>query len=108
MLKENVMKKLVINKESLGNYKSLLIVLENCESYEIDIKDILDVECEAELVGKEGKTYRTENGFIKISAQASKTKENFALKEGKVNNELYYQLKERLQMCSGVDMVLFS
>ena len=65
------MEKIVIDKGVLKEYKSLLVVLENCDVYEIDVEDILDVSCEAELIDKKNCEYRTSDGFIKISARAS-------------------------------------
>lgn len=43
---------IVIDKEFLKGYKSLLVGLENCDAYEIDIDDIQDVYCKAKLIGK--------------------------------------------------------
>lgn len=102
------MNKMLINKELLSEYKELLIVLENCDVYEIPVDDILDVFCEAEAINN-GKLYRTTDGFIKISAKASQTMESFDLKNHKTNEDSYYTLKERLEMCDGgADMTSFA
>ncbi len=46
------MEKIIINKEFLKEYKSLLIALENCDVYEISSEDISDIYCEVELIDK--------------------------------------------------------
>lgn len=103
------MKTIVMDKEFLKGYKSLLIVLENCDVYEIFIEDIVDVHCEATLISKQNKEYRTGDGFIKIAASAKDTVESFVAKNEKIGGEWDYRLRKRLEMCNGgVDMTSFS
>ena len=103
------MEKLIIDKSCLNEYKSLLVVLENCDAYEIDTKDILDIYCEAEPIDKKKDEYRTKDGFIKIAAKASNTIECFVLKSNEIGTEFDHRLKERLEMCgSCADMTSFS
>ena len=103
------MEKIIIDKEFLKGYKSLLVVLENCDVYEIATEDILDIYCEIELIGKKKNEYRTGDGFIKISASASQTVESLVLKDDEIGTEWDHRLKERLEMLGGgVDMTSFS
>lgn len=103
------MEKIIIDKEFLKGYKSLLVVLENCDVYEIATEDILDIYCEIELIGKKKNEYRTGDGFIKISASASQTVESLVLKDDEVGTEWDHRLKERLEMLGGgADMTSFS
>ncbi len=103
------MKKILVNKKFLSNYKTLSIVLENCDLYEIDAKDVLDIFCEAKLISEKGKKYETIDGFIKISANASQTKEYSVLKYPETRTDWDYSLKERLKMLDGgADMTSFS
>ncbi|MBO7177673.1 MAG: hypothetical protein J6V69_01075, partial [Clostridia bacterium] len=97
------MEKMIINKELLSDCSALLIALENCDVYEIDATDVIDLYCEVEQIGKSEREYRAKDGFIKISANASQNKERSG-----VSTELDCPLKERLAMCGGVDMTLFS
>lgn len=103
------MKKILINKELLANYKTLSVVLENCEVYEIDVKDVLDIFCEAKLISETGKKYYTADGFIKISSNASQTKESYVLRYPEIHAGMDYSLKERLKRLDGcADMTSFS
>lgn len=104
------MEKILVNKELLSNYKSLLIVLENCDVYEIAVDDIIDIFCVAEPIDKDGKLYRSKDGFIKIAARASQTIERSISKDHKIiGTKLDCRLKERLEMLhGGVDMTSFS
>ena len=103
------MEKIVIDKGVLKEYKSLLVVLENCDVYEIDVEDILDVYCVAELIDKKKCEYRTDDGFIKISARASQAVECSVLRDQEIGTEWDHRLKERLEMCGGcADMTSFS
>ena len=103
------MEKIVVDKELLKEYKSLLVVLENCDVYEIDVEDILDIYCVAELIDKKKCEYRTDDGFIKIAAKASNTIECSVLKDNEIGTEWDHRLKERLEMCGGcADMTSFS
>lgn len=103
------MEKIVVDKELLKEYKALLVVLENCDVYEIDVEDILDVYCVAELIDKKNCEYRTDDGFIKIAAKASNTIECSVLKDNEIGTEWDHRLKERLEMCgSCADMTSFS
>ena len=103
------MGKIVIDKGILKEYNSLLVVLENCDAYEIDIEDILDVYCVAELIGKKNGEYRTSDGFIKISARASQTVEFSVSRNDAIGTEWDHRFKERLEMLNGAaDMISFS
>ena len=103
------MEKMIINKELLNNYKTFLIVLENCDVYEIGVDNILDVYCEAELIDKNKNEYRTTDGFIKISANAMQTVKSYVAREGEMNTEYDIRLKERLEICGNcADMTVFS
>ena len=103
------MKTIVINKDFLKDYKTLLIGLENCDVYEISVTDILDIYCEATLMSKKGKLYRTDDGFIKIAASASATVESWVLRENEMGTEWDHRLRERLEMCGGcADVTSFS
>lgn len=95
------MKKMIINKELLNNYKTFLIGFENCDVYEIGVEDILDVYCEAELIDDKNNVYRTNDGFIKIANRASKTVECLFLENKETGTNWDYRLKERLEMCRG-------
>ena len=50
--RDKIMQKIMIDKEFLKEYETLLIVLENCDVYEINVTDILDIYCEATLINK--------------------------------------------------------
>lgn len=99
----------IINKSWLKNYKSLSIGLENCDSYSIDIDDVLDLYCET-IQNKEDKnTYHANNGFIKLSANALQASEHFYMLYDRIDSKCSSRLKERLEMCgSAADMVYFS
>ena len=103
------MEKIVIDKGALKEYNSLLVVLENCDVYEIDVEDILDIYCVAEPIGKKNGEYRTSDGFIKISAKASQTVECSVLRNDAIGTECDHRFKERLEMLNGAaDMTSFS
>ena len=103
------MEKIIIDKKFLKDCKTLLIVLENCDAYEISVMDILDIYCEVTLMGKKGKLYRTDDGFIKIAARASETVESWVLREKEMGTEWDHRLRERLEMCGGcADVTSFS
>ena len=102
-------KKIVVDKEYLKGFKSILIVLENCDVYEICMKDILDVYCEAALISKQEDKYRAEDGFIKIAACAKDSVELLVKKNKQLGTEWDYRLRKRLEMCNGgADMTSFS
>jgi len=103
------MEKIVIDKGALKDYNSLLVVLANCDAYEIDVEDILDVDCVAELVDEKNGKYRTSDGFIKISARASQTVERSVVRDDEIGTEWDLRFKERLEMLDGAaDMTSFS
>lgn len=103
------MKKIIVNKELLRCYKTLLVVLENCDVYEIAVDDVLDIYCVAKQIGEQKNKYRTNDGFIKIAARASQTIECLVSRNHEIGTELDYRLKERLEMCGGgADMTSFS
>ena len=103
------MEKIVIDKGTLKEYNSLLVVLENCDAYEIDVEDVLDVYCVAEPIIKKNGEYRTSDGFIKISARASQTVECSALHNDEMRTERKWRFIERLETLDGAaDMTSFS
>lgn len=102
------MKTIVINKDFLKDYKTLLIGLENCDVYEINVTDILDVYCEATLINEKTDEYLTDDGFIKISIKAAETVESGGYYDNELRTEWDHKLKERLEMCGGcADMTSF-
>ena len=103
------MKKMIINKEALSDYKTLSLALENCDVYEIPVEDILDIYCIAEPTEEERNEYQTKGGFIKIAASASQTIECTISSNHEIGTEFDHRLKERLEMCGGcADMTSFS
>lgn len=102
------MKTIVIDKEFLKGYQTLLIGLENCDVYEISVEDIIDIYCEVTLINEKKNEYRTDDGFIKISKKASNTIESSVLRDNETGTKWDHRLKERLKMCGGVDMTSFS
>ncbi len=75
--------------------------------YKIDVNDVLDIFCEAKLISEKGKEYHTADGFIKISSNASQTKEDSVLRYPGTDEG--YTLKERLKMLDGgADVTSFS
>ena len=100
---------MLVDKELLKYYKTLLVVLENCDVYEIAVDDILDIYCEAKPIGKKKNEYSTNDGFIKIAASASQTIECTISRNHEIGTEWDHRLKERLEMCGGcADMTSFS
>lgn len=100
---------MLVDKELLKHYKSLLVVLENCDVYEIAVEDILDIYCEAKPIGKMKNAYSTNDGFIKIAASASQTIECTISSNHQIGAEWDRRLKERLEICGGgADMTSFS
>ena len=102
------MEKIVVNKEFLKEFDSILIALENCDVYKVGIENILDVYCELAPIGKNGSNYRTEDGFIKISQKASQTAEENTISDNMIGTDWDQRLLDRLKMCDGVDMISFS
>ena len=103
------MEKILVNRELLRRYKTLLVVLENCDAYEIDVDDVLDIYCVAKQIGKQKNEYRTNDGYIKIAARASQTIECFVSRNHEIGTEWDHRLQERLEMCGGgADMTSFS
>ena len=101
--------KIIIDRNEIKKYKSLLIVLENCDVYEIAVEDVLDIYCEAVLNSEKGEFYRAYDGFIKISSRASQTVESWVLRGNEIGRKWDIRLKARLKMCKGAaDMVSFS
>ena len=100
--------KIIIDKEYLKEFESVLIVLENCDVYKISIEDIIDIYCEVTLINEKKNEYRTDDGFIKISKKASNTVESSVLRDNETGTKWDHRLKERLEMCGGVDMTSFS
>ena len=103
------MEKLIINKEFLQGYETLSIGLENCDVYELDVADILDISCVATAKAVKSKEYCTQDGFIKISARAAQAVEVSVLRENTLETEWDQRLRERLELCDGAaDMTSFS
>lgn len=95
------MQNLHIHKNFLQSYQTISVVLENCDVYELDTADILDIACVAEPVPRKRNTYRTDGGFIKIASRAKDLAEARTLRFGEWNTKWDYRLKERLEMCDG-------
>lgn len=103
------MNKLVINKDFLSKSKNIIIGFENCDAYIIEAKDVLDIYCKATQIGKT-QLYRTDDGYIKISSNASQNKE-VSLEHNRNLDGTGYDIRfeQRLRYCgSGVDMTSFS
>lgn len=100
--------KKTVDKQFLKQYKTLCIMLENLEWYEIDVEDILDIYCEIESIGKQKNQFRTNDGFIKISANAAQLEEYSVLQNPRTSKISTYRLQKRLELCGGVDMTYFS
>ncbi|MBQ8196955.1 MAG: hypothetical protein IJZ73_02730 [Clostridia bacterium] len=102
------MKKIIVNKEFLSGYKTISIVLENLDAYEIDVNDILDIYCVANQRGKNEKNYYTSDGFIKISARAKDTIDSSIFENNEIEKDVDNRLKNRLELLGGcVDMTQF-
>lgn len=102
------MERLVINNDLLSKSKALIIGFENCDAYEIDAKEVLDIYCETTSIGGT-KSYRTNDGFIKISSSASKTTESFAAHTDSTETAWNACLIDRLRWCRGAaDITSFS
>ena len=103
------MENIHVNKELLRSYETLLVVLENCDIYEIAVEDILDIYCVAKPIGKKKNQYYTNDGFVKIVARASQTIEYLVSRNHEIGTQWDYRLKERLEMCGiCADMTSFS
>ena len=106
--------RVIINKDSLKNYKKLSIGLENCENFNIDIADVLDISCEASTWkngDNYGDCYHTTDGYIIISNRAKDILSDFAYTKDsgyipQDYDENEYRLCKRMAMCD--DMCLFS
>lgn len=61
---------LIINKQYLSGFDKICIGLENCESFEVDAKQVVDVCCNATLCNNDG-DYIIDDGFIKICPQGA-------------------------------------
>ena len=96
------MKKILVNKEMLSGYKSVMIGFENCDTYEVAVEDILVLYCEAELIDGKRNEYYTNDGFIKISEKASQTAERYVLQNNENGSYCGKRLKDRLRTCSDV------
>lgn len=103
------MQKIVIDKNFIKKYESVTVMLENCECYKISTNDIIDVYCESELIDKHNREYRTNDGFLKIAARTSQTKECFLLHNSLSGPQRGQGLRARLEACGGgADMTSFS
>jgi len=94
------MQKLVVNKQMLADFDYLLLVLENCDCYQVAVADILDIYCVAEK-STANSIYRATEGFVKISHRASQTKECLVIANDLVGTETDIPLCERFEMCDG-------
>lgn len=108
--------KIIVNKDSLRNYRKLSLGLENCENFDIDISDILDISCEITKNRRSEKDwydsiYHTTDGYILISSRAKDTLSDFAYskKDGYIPSdydENEHKLCHSMSMCD--DMCSFS
>lgn len=103
------MNKLVINKDFLSKSKNIIIGFENCDAYIIESKDVLDIYCKAMQIEKT-QLYRTDDGYIKISSNASQNKEvSLEHNQNLDGTECDICFEQRLCCCgSGVDITSFS
>lgn len=101
---------IILNKESLKKYKKLSLGLENCENFNIDIADVLDISCEAyRYVGssKNDDCYHTADGYIRISSKAKDILSDFAKNIDVDDDEIEdCKLYKRMAVCN--DMCGFS
>lgn len=96
------------NREMDKNFQYLTIVLENCDCYEIDAKNIVNLRYRAVPLGREN-TYKALDGVIVISANAKDTIENWVKQSDAIGTDLDIRLKDRLTYCSsGVDVTGFT
>lgn len=112
---------IVLNKDSLKDYKRILIGLENLDDFDIDIADVLDISCEAYRylgdIRYDGQ-YHTDDGYIRLSERArhiysddyyayvkddDRTEE---CEEDERNSDDYFMLENRMTQCN--DMCVFS
>lgn len=109
MKKNRKKETIIINNESLENYKMLSLGLENCESFNIDIVDILDISCEiyryCDVTSRCSDCYHTTDGYIRISGKARDILSNFSKYITKDENVDEYKLCNRMSLCD--DMCVF-
>ncbi len=102
------MNNLIIDKDFLSKSKTLMIGFENCDVYQIDAKEVLDIYCNATSIGNRN-GYRAHEGYIKISSNASKINEIFATHADSAEICGGTFLEERLRWCNGwADITCFS
>ncbi|MDE7108132.1 MAG: hypothetical protein K2O39_07405 [Clostridiales bacterium] len=107
---------IIIDKDSLKNYKKLSLGLENCENFNIDISDVIDIFCKVYKYSGDAKRwynncYHTSDGYIKISSRARNILSDFAyVKDSDYIPQDYdeedYKLYKRMSQCD--DMCSFS
>lgn len=116
MNKNSKKETIILNKDSLKNYKKLSLGLENCENFNIDISDVLDISCEAYKYSDDAKQwhnncYHTTDGYIKISGRARDILSDYAYTDNsgyipEDYDEEDYKLYKRMALCD--DMCVFS
>lgn len=111
---------ILINKDSLKNYKKLCIGLENLDNFDIDIADVLDISCEAYRYSDDsryGNQYHADDGYIKLSGRVKdifsndyyayiKNADRTEKYDEDDSNDDYFRLSSRMAMCN--DMCVFS
>lgn len=87
MKTNRVKEKITINKKYLKNCKQISLTLENCETFKIDIADVIDISCEAYKLSNNSfksfydNCYHTSSGYIIISGRAKDTLSDYAYTE---------------------------
>ncbi len=71
---------IIINKDCLKDYKMISLGLENCENFNIDIADVLDMSFEAYRYN-DCNCYRASDGYIIISGRVKDMLSDFAITE---------------------------
>lgn len=101
-----------IDVDFVRKFKTVFLILENCDGYKIEAKDVLDLNFAVEPVDKlkgDEPNYRLRSGFMTISAQARNIRDQGALKVPKSRDKLVpnYSLSERLAICADICAVHF-
>ncbi len=108
---------IIINKDCLKDYKMISLGLENCENFNIDIADILDISFEAYRYTDSNKglfsknnCYLTSDGYIIISGRVKDMLSDFAYTEDcdykpELYNEDDCKLYKRMTQCN--DLCVF-
>ena len=104
---------LSVNLDLVKQFDKICFVLENCDVYEIDTADILDISFvathfEHQYASKKEQHFRTKSGYVKLSPQAGKKLECRVERDTKrgiyrVDSEIPdYAFLERMQLCCDV------